>query len=69
MNDIIKAKPGPKRKSKRVQDEQELLAMLRARQDGLSWRAISRKFGLVEMNGMTARNAVLRAQRRFWLVA
>lgn len=66
MNKVVKGKPGPKRSSKRVEDETELLEVMKARHAGLSWRAICKVFGLRnDDHGMTGRNVYLRAQRRF----
>jgi len=56
-------KRGPKRRSRRVTDAEEVFNIYTARRRGCSWGQISRVFGLEHLNGTTARNVCMRAER------
>ena len=56
-------KRGPKRKSCQVQGLEEVFAIYEARRQGFSWGQISKRFGLLHLNGTTAKNICLRAER------
>ena len=66
MSNKVVGKRGPKRATGQVTDIDELLEIWIGRHEGLSWRQLERRHGLIRgHNGMCGRNVFLRAAKIF----